>query len=125
MTITNERTEDIKHLTQELESEVGSLNLQVITMGDIQTTLGHLRVDMDNVKNLRLQFDEFHRTVRMLDDLMRYNMIDLMEDLKNIQYLKEGLFDAAVREGKVDDETECRPIEQQKKASTGKSKGKL
>ncbi len=90
----------VVELVQELESALGNINLNKETLNDMQTELTHLREDMDNTKteNVTHAFIiQFHRKVRVLDDLMSYLVGDLNDNYGKTEEIKQALFEKVVR----------------------------
>lgn len=99
MEITEKENQIIKDLIFELDSETGSINSKAITLDDINTLIGQLRIAMDNVdeKDVRLHYSDYHRKVRILDELIRYTVNDLNKDLEKLYEIKENLFNEVIR----------------------------
>lgn len=93
-----ERLENVAEFAFQLDERMGLLGEHVITLNDIHAKLSELRVKMDNMNNLQIQFDDFHRTTRMLNDLMVYIASDITENYKDMEKLKDKLFQVAVKE---------------------------
>lgn len=88
----------VRDFVQNLDSEVGSINLSVITLEDIDSLLGRLRIKMDNFdeEELRLYFREFHLEVRVLDELVRNVVKELKRDYYKVNEIKDNLFEHIV-----------------------------
>ena len=83
---------------------------------DIRTMLGHLRMNFDNVKKEELQFrfNDFHRQIRVLDDLMSYTMKDLSEEYGQLSEISDLVFE----EVKTLDPNELNLTKAERKPST-------
>lgn len=100
----NENTEvNLKDLAHELDREMGSINCSIITLEDVRTLTAHLREDMDNVNQdyLKFEFRDFHRTVRVLDELMRYTVKELENNFNKAYDIKSAIFKKVVFEQEV------------------------
>jgi len=89
----------IKELVHSLEDDVGNIVSRIITLQDVKSELGVLRVDMDNLKKgtERIALINFHRKVRILDDLVSYTVSELEENYHQIQDTKDELFNKVVK----------------------------
>ncbi|WP_438316525.1 hypothetical protein [Sporosarcina sp. FA9] len=74
----NKKLEDLTH---KMDCQMGGIGCSLETLQNIKVTLDNLRVGMDNRKDDEIQarFRDDHRTVQMLQDLMRYTMRELGE----------------------------------------------
>ncbi|WP_077705517.1 hypothetical protein [Virgibacillus dokdonensis] len=91
---------NLNELVHELESQTGDLNLKVITLNDVREVIGHLRDDMDNVniETLRISFREFHQTIRLMDDLLKYTVDDLNQVNDELKNTKQQLFEKFIKQ---------------------------
>jgi hypothetical protein len=64
---------NLESLTFEMDGAIGTVTRLVESLDDLRTELGILRQDMDIAKHRgeeRLYYEEHHRKIRQLDDLM-------------------------------------------------------
>jgi len=89
----------IKEHVHELDSQLGKILLNVSTINDVRTLLGHVRENMDNLdpKQAHFYFYELHHKVRLMDDLMKYATNELNANYEAAQDAKQHLFDKIVR----------------------------
>lgn len=94
-----DENQTIMDLVFKLESEIASVNLKVITLNDIRTLMGRLRDDMDNVneKEIRIYFMDYHRSIRVLDELIWHTVNDLNKANEKLYELHQYLFDKVVK----------------------------
>lgn len=84
----------IEQIAFELEDAVNSISLRVETLENISINFKHLQGDMDQaVFDGRQQFayDEHHREVHLLAELMYYTMNELKESHKRAKQYSEEL----------------------------------
>lgn len=88
-------TKTVGELVMNLDTELGSINLMVVTLVDVQEEFGHLRFSMDEAAyrgDEKICFQEFHTQVRILSELMRYSMDELMKSIQSTTSIKRELF---------------------------------
>lgn len=82
-------------LTFKLDIKLGAIGANLSTLNDVKDKLGYLREDMDTAVYRGLEqayFQEFHRTVRILDDLIRYSMEELNTNFDETNEISHLLF---------------------------------
>lgn len=87
----------LEELTFEMDGVIGSIELKVESLSDVEIALSQLRTSMDNAVHRgeeRLYYREHHRTVRMLADLMYYLMKDLIPATEKAHELNLSIFEA-------------------------------
>mgnify|MGYP001076146225 CR=1 FL=1 len=91
--------ESLRKLAYNLDDSVANISGDLVTLDDVMTLMQHLREDMDKaakIKEERLYFDEFHRTVRVLSELMYFLMKDIKKDYKSLDKTRGDIFQQVV-----------------------------
>ncbi|MBE1557006.1 hypothetical protein [Sporosarcina limicola] len=88
------KQENLKILALDLDNELNAIGCDVIALNDIRELVAHLRIKMDNIdeKDARLYFNEFHRSVRVLDELCVSAMDSLNTNHAAAQEIKQEIF---------------------------------
>ena len=109
-TIREERTENeekstvvetIQVLAINFDDELNAIECDTIAIDDIDTLIGQLRVDMDNVdrKDILGYFRDFHLRVRVLNELTRSASQSLNKNLMAANEVQKELYDNAYKPG--------------------------
>ncbi|NWO14669.1 hypothetical protein [Virgibacillus sp.] len=90
----------LKELVKVLDTQTGDLNLKVITLNDVQEVIGHLREDMDNIneQDVRFYFRDFHQTVRIMDELLRYTVDELNQVNVELHNTMQAIFEKVIKQ---------------------------
>lgn len=91
--------ENLKKLTHELDWKLGAIGNIVRTLSDIETLLGYLVEDMDQVVHKGEEesyYHEHHRRIRVLAALMFHTMLDLKENFDTTYDVKQKIFNKVV-----------------------------
>lgn len=96
--------EGLQNLALELDNASGGLDLEYDVLNDVKTNFLHLVEDMNNLEHakklntygdLRIRFEEWHRELRILSQLMYYSMEHARDHKQDIRYLSEGIMEVA------------------------------
>lgn len=98
-----EENKTLRKLVYDLDNEVLKITCSLETFDDLHTTLNHLRQEMDEKGqgNAMLYFQEWSRTIRIADELMRHSLKDLSAAYGKITNISEVLFQRVVKEESV------------------------
>ncbi|MGI2295112.1 hypothetical protein [Paenibacillus sp. GXUN7292] len=94
----------IKDSIFKLEGYIGNIGLKVETLQDVQALLYRLRTDMDDAVHKgceRHYFSEYHRSVRVLSELMNHLVDELASNYKQAHELHSSMHEKFVRGGAV------------------------
>lgn len=89
--------QDLKKLTFEMDCALGSVNLTVESLSELEIVLDQLRDSMDGAVHRgeeKLYYREHHRSIRLMHDLMHYLMKDLVESSEKAYELHLSMFEA-------------------------------
>lgn len=89
----------LRNLVHDMENEVTAIEAKVETLNDIRIAMNHLREDMDTAFHKgeqRFYFQEHHRQVRMLSELMHYVVKDMTEISEKATELQQSVFKIVV-----------------------------
>lgn len=88
-------TNQVSNLANKLDNQIGQFGLRLTALNDINVLLGHLNEDMESASikgEKHLYFNEHHRTVRVLADLMYYTIESLNKTYEEMEKTNKGLF---------------------------------
>lgn len=91
--------DNLKKLVHEMDYILGSINCRKGSLDDIQENFMLLISDMNDkvhVGEEKFYFREWHRELRILSELMYYNMKELEEYFKKAEDISKDLFRTAV-----------------------------
>lgn len=92
-------TKTLRGLTFDMDSTMSGISNNLETLWNIKMTLDDLRDDMDNVKeeDICFHYREYHRSVQIVTDLMRYTMTELGEYHKEACDIQSSMWDKIVK----------------------------
>ncbi|PAV29259.1 hypothetical protein CIL05_12750 [Virgibacillus profundi] len=88
----------VRTMVHDLDGSLGSIDLKVEALNDIKKEMQFLREDMD-AASVDMEFGDFHRKIRMLDDLIHYAVTGLTAHYKTTDKIATSLFSKIVKEG--------------------------
>lgn len=94
----DKQTQTLEDLAFELDFGFGILNLRVATLNDIKYELSKLRLEMDETeaKDANFRFNDFHRRIRLLNDLLGHTVNGLNKEFEETENTKTAIFDKVV-----------------------------
>lgn len=90
----NEKMMALKDLAVELDGASVGLGAGVQVLDDVESKFMQLVDDMNietNSPGWEQRFDEWHRELRILSQLMHHTMSSVKEERQNIRYISEGM----------------------------------
>lgn len=84
----------LQSLAHEVDNSISAFAYHVECLKDIQVKLSHLREDMDTAVHRgleRIAFEEHHREIRVLSELMRYLMNDVQMSYEKAERVNQKL----------------------------------
>lgn len=94
--------ESLKSLVHKLDAEVGSVGCHLEVLSDVQEMFTHLVREMnDKTHNGQAEYyqEEWQRQLRVLSELMRYEMEAFHEDFESASAIKDDVFEKIVKQG--------------------------
>ncbi|QFF98800.1 hypothetical protein PB01_08115 [Psychrobacillus glaciei] len=90
----------LKDLARELDNDLSSIAVKVDTLKDLKTSITNLRIEMDgiNERDARVYFMDFHRSIRLIDDLFQHTVNSLSDEFEEVEVTKDFLFNKIVKE---------------------------
>lgn len=96
------KKDELKKITQELDSEMGAISVNLKDLEAINTEMGRVidivnQTDCSEPINIEMTFRDIESKLRMVSSLLRYSFKDLNESFEESYELKNKLFDELVR----------------------------
>jgi hypothetical protein len=86
---------DLEMLSNELDSQLGSIGATLRTLNDVENLFMQLTEDMEEAVHRgeeRFHFQEHHRTIRVLSKLMYHAMNEINEHYEKAEAAEKELF---------------------------------
>ena len=97
-----ENHETLRKVTFELDSNTGSIAINVDTLKNMNIELGQIaenvrNTDLSNLTDMGMMFYDIDHKIMLLADLLHYTVKELEENLKHTQIIKESYYDLIIR----------------------------
>jgi len=97
-----EENQTLREVVCELDGIQGGINARLFTLEHIKNSFLNLDEDMTNITDptdMKIFFNEARETVHLLSHLMRYTVLDLVDDVAKLREIKETQWNIVIRKG--------------------------
>jgi|SRR5699024_10609845 len=96
---------EVKNLVHELDYGIGAILCNKGTLEALKVEMGLIREDIDNTDEtdktaLALRMRDITHKITMIDDLLHFVLDDFNGNFKDVEEIKEKIFDEVVRNNK-------------------------